>query len=134
MKRRYNINRIKEQRVYDFKMIAKCLGIHQRTIQSWHRKGLMCINERTQRYLVQGIELKRFLGEKQAARKCKLKADEFFCLMCNAATKAKPGSLSFEVTGKRVGKNSVQMIISGKCEKCGKSIYRFSTQNEGNEK
>jgi phage terminase Nu1 subunit (DNA packaging protein) len=134
MKKRYNLGRIKGQRIYDFSMIAKCLGIHQRTVQLWHRQGLRCVNEGSKPCLIHGTELKKFLGEKQASRQCKLKADELYCCKCNKATQAVGNSLKIIETGKRVGTALVQVIVQGKCIICGSNISRLSVENEDESK
>ena len=74
-----------------------------------------------------GEELRRFLAEMRKRRGSPpLKENEYFCLKCRRATKAKSGTELVVPTGKRIGKDArEQFVRQGKCEQCGTEVNRF---------
>ena len=131
MKRRYHISRIRRGRIYDYRTIATILKVHIRTVQSWRRKGMKCINDDARPYLVLGADLISFQNQRQAATKCKLLPKEFFCLKCKTSILADEATLVETVTGKRVGRNKVQVLRKARCPKCGSLVSRLSAKPKG---
>lgn len=130
MKKRYKVNRIVSARMYDFKMISKCLGVNKRTIQIWHKQGKLIVDSSSRPYLVRGADLIAFLLEMQKQRKCPLTAGQFYCLKCQTGRLADPDSIFYEETHHKLGKSAEQIIIHGKCEMCGTPVSRLSSTSD----
>jgi ferredoxin len=130
MKKRYNVNLIVSTRIYDFRMISKRLGVHKRTIQNWHKQGLLIVDTSARPYLVRGSDLKASLHNIQKLRKCLLSADQFYCLKCHTGRLACPESISYEETHHKLGKSAEQVILFGKCDVCGTPVRRFSSKSD----
>jgi len=130
MRRNHNTRRIIGVRPYDFNEVANLFGVHVRTVQRWHKLGMVVVDETSRPFLVVGNELRRFVTKQKNDVKHKLLENEFFCVKCRAGRKVKPGSMTTESTGKRVGKNSQQIILRGICESCGTKLCRFTTDKK----
>ena len=122
----YNIRLIKARRSYSITEMASLLGVDRKTCQRWIKEGLKPIEEGTNPLLFMGESLKRFLKEKKKKRKCKLEKDEFFCMKCHKAVRAKIGSEEIVKTGKKIGKNDAEQLKKiGICEVCNTPVNRF---------
>ena len=76
--------------------------------------------------LIAGSVLKDFIREMREKRKVPLKENEFYCLKCRKARKAKAGSEQTIKTGKSIGKdNREQCKKTGVCEVCGTEMNKF---------
>lgn len=112
-----------------FKEISVKLGVHVRTVQDWHSKGLKVLDESRRPFLVYGESLKSFLDSIQSKRRLKLKPDEFYCVKCRKASKAIPNSVNITDPNRRLGSSYIQLTIEAKCEKCGTKMVLFSSDN-----
>ena len=123
----YDIRRIRRRSTYTISEISCLLGVHIRTVQSWHKDGMTPIEPSDKPLLFLGSELKRYLLRKKQARKCKLEDDQFFCPRCKAARRSLPQTVRIEITMKRIGRSDRLALIRGSCESCGCAVTRFST-------
>lgn len=123
----YNINLITARRSYCVNEIASLLGINRKTCGRWIKCGdLKVIEENVNPLLVMGADLINFIKEKREKRKIHLKENEFFCVKCHKAVKAKIGSEQIIKTGKKIGKDSKEQFKkTGICENCGTKINKF---------
>lgn len=129
-KRTYNIRLIRARRCYTMSEISPLLNVHVRTVQAWHKQGMAPIDPNDKPLLFQGIEIKRFLSNRQKARKCKLKENEFFCPRCKTPTTSLPQGIRIVDTNRIIGKNDVLVLIRGICDICDCKLSRFSTRNK----
>ena len=119
--RHINTRRIKRDYSYLVQEFAECLGVHKNTVRNYIRNGLPVIDDlRPQR--IHGSDGIAFVNEKQARRKCKCAADEFYCLKCRCPRKAVPGSVNL------IPLSKTKLNISGKCERCGTVMYRGGSE------
>lgn len=128
-KRKYNLRLIRLRRTYTISELAKLLGVHARTVQSWHKQGLKPINPDEGRHLFMGSMVREFLRNRQAKRKHPLKEDEFYCPRCHQARQSKLDKIQIVFTKKKMGKHDMQVIIKDQCAVCECGLNRFSTEN-----
>lgn len=123
----YNINLITARRSYCIAEIASLLGRDRKTCGRWIKyEGLRVIEENTNPLLIMGEDLIAFIKKKREKRRISLKENEFFCLKCHKAVRAKTRSEQTIKTGKRIGKdNREQLKKTGVCENCGTKLNRF---------
>jgi hypothetical protein len=123
----YNINLITVRRSYSVNEIASLLGISRRTCGRWIKyEGLRVIEENTNPLLIIGADLIGFMKKKREKRRIPLKENEFFCVKCHKAVRAKIGSEQITKTGKRIGKdNQEQLKKTGICENCQTPLNKF---------
>jgi|GEM_PF-312841 len=77
-------NRIKTHYVYTVWEAAQALGRHRQTVIRWIKdKGLVADRSKVP-WLIQGKDLKQFLGHHRAKSKTKLALHHLFCLGCRA--------------------------------------------------
>jgi DNA-binding transcriptional MerR regulator len=124
----YNLNLIRKKHCYSIKEISKLLGVCKKTVTSWHKKGLITIDENKSNMLFYGEEVYNFLFELTKKRKVKLTDDEFYCVACHKAVNGVPKSRHITLTGKQLGENAKQVIIRAKCEICDNKIRKFSSE------
>ena len=129
-KRNHNIRLIRKRRSYTMSELAELLHVHVRTVQSWHKQGMTPIDPDDRPLLFIGAEVQRFLSQRQQARKCPLKEDEFRCPRCRAARTSRPNDLHIVDTGRRMGKVDVSVMIKGVCTECECQMTRFSTRRK----
>lgn len=120
-------NKIKKNYSYTFLEISRLLNTHIRTVQTWCKIGMEVLDPNSKPFLVLGSELKRFLRARRLNRRIKLQSDQFYCLKCRAARRALPGFTEEVCTHKIIGKDKLQIILSGLCEVCKSKIIKFGT-------
>lgn len=123
----YNTNLITARRSYCVNEIASLLGRDRRTCGRWIKyEGLKTIKENTSPLLIMGYDLINFIKKRREEKKIPLKENEFFCLKCHKAVRAKIGSEQIVKTGKRIGKdNREQLKKTGVCENCETRLNKF---------
>jgi len=78
---------------YTIKELSKDLGVNEKTCLRWIAEGLKIVPGSKKPILIMGSEAKKFLRNKDAKKKVKLKRNEFYCLPCRAPRRAKRGSI-----------------------------------------
>ncbi len=123
----YNHRLIKSKRSYSINEISSRLGINRKTCQRWLKnEGLKVIEKDANYLLIMGADLITFLKNKKAKRKTFLNPDEFFCIKCRKAVRARGGSETTVKTGKRIGKSNLEQFKrTGICGICGSKLNRF---------
>ncbi len=123
----YNLNLITGRRSYCVNEIASLLDIDRKTCGRWIKyEGLKVVEENTSPLLIMGEDLIAFIKKKREKRKIPIKKNEFFCLKCHKAVRAKIGSEQTIKTGKRIGKeNREQLKKIGVCENCETRLNKF---------
>lgn len=125
MTKKYNARLIRARRSYSPKEIAGIFSVDKRTCFRWIGKGLRVMQENTSPLLIMGYEVKKFLKNKRGV-KIRLGEDEYYCLKCRKAVKAKTGSARTVETGKRIGKeNRKQLCKIADCGQCDLKIRKF---------
>lgn len=123
----YNPRLIKAKKSYSISDIASLFGINRKTCHRWLKdEDLKVIERNVNPLLVMGSDLINFIKKKKAKRKVALMEDEFFCMKCRKAVKAKRGSEKIIKTGKRIGKANLEQLKKiGACEVCETKVNRF---------
>lgn len=124
---KYNLHLIKSRRSYSISEISSLFDINRKTCHRWLKnEGLKVIEKNVNPLLVMGMDLIDFLKKKKAEKKVVLGKDEFFCVKCRRAVKAKTESEKTIKTGKKIGKaNLEQFKKTGICEVCETQVNRF---------
>ncbi len=95
---------------YKVKELSRDLGVNEKTCLRSIDDGLKIIPGSKKPILIMGSEVKRFLRNKDAKKKVKLKRNEFYCLACRAPRRAKRGS----ITKLKNKKTALCSVCSGK--------------------
>lgn len=126
MMKRYNYRIIKIHRIYTTTEAAKLLKVHPRTVQNWiGKEGLKAIEPDAVPYLIRGEDLSNFIKNKMHNKKCKLQANQFYCLKCKCAKESKSNKVNVIHTGKKYGSGNEMLSLIGKCSKCGEPIRKY---------
>ena|SRR3989344_3259764 len=123
----YNINLITARRSYTIGEIASLWGISRKTCGRWIKyEGLEPIEKHTSPLLIIGTDLIDFIKKKRREKKIPTKENEFFCVKCHEAVRAKTGSEQIIKTGKMIGRdNREQLKKIGVCENCKTRLNKF---------
>ena len=123
----HSINKIKLRRSYSITEMASLLDVDRKTCHRWIKyEGLQVIEKNVSPVLVMGLELENFLKSRRLKSKIPIKENEFFCMKCHKAVKAKIGSEQTIKTGKRIGKNNQEQFKKiGVCEICQTQLHKF---------
>lgn len=91
MAKRVPFWKIKTHRPYTPFEAAGVLGVHRQTVIRWVRQHGLSADTSKKPWLIEGRDLRTFLGARQTKRKCKLALHTFYCFgcrdACNAAAK-----------------------------------------------
>ena len=82
MARRPSPSRIKTHRVYTAWEAADVLGVHRQTVLRWIKDMGLTADTSSRPWLIEGADLKAFLGQRQAKNRCKLDLHHCYCLGC----------------------------------------------------
>jgi len=116
-KRTYNARLIKRDYSYFVGEIAELFDLHPNAVRRWLKAGLVTLDDRRP-ILIHGSDLIDFLDMRQAARKQKCAADEFFCLRCRRPQHPRFGRVELEI------RSETRLDLSGVCEACGTRMHR----------
>jgi len=130
MRKKLNISLISNRREYSYTEITELFNLHIRTIQAWKTEGLNILEGTKRPILVLGIELKKFLEERQRKYKKPLKRDEFYCTRCNEPRTSVPDKVFEEHSGKMIAHNKELIYKRGVCIKCSCPLFRFSSEDK----
>ena len=85
MAKKFPAHRIKSHRVYDVKEISELLGCHRKTVTRWIGNGDVPANTARKPWLIDGRDLKHFLGVRQARKSWELAPHHCLCFGCQEA-------------------------------------------------
>ncbi len=125
----YRISAIRSNRIYDERMLRKAIGIHPQTFHRWIKDGLPTLPGPLP-YKVLGDDVRIFLEKRRNERCHKLGPNEMYCLSCRAGRHPLPGSIVLEKTRKKLGKNTLQVILHAKCPVCGGKMMQYSSERK----
>lgn len=126
-KRHFQASRVRRRHCYTMAELADLLGAYIRTIQNWHKAGMTPIDETQRPMLFLGSAVRSFLENRRKSRRHTLQPGQMFCLRCQSGRWSEAESLGFEFTGKVVGKDDEQVLVTGKCDSCGAKLVQFGT-------
>ncbi|MGX9352227.1 helix-turn-helix domain-containing protein [Shimia sp. W99] len=84
MAKRFPVSRIKTHRVYTVWEVSDVLVCHRQTVIRWIRRDGLIADMSRKPWLIEGRDLKAFLGAKQTKARCKLALHHCYCLGCKA--------------------------------------------------
>jgi excisionase family DNA binding protein len=116
-KRRYNVRMIKATWPYSVQEIAELLGVHKNAVLRWLREGLQANRDRRP-FLIRGDELARFLSARQAAKRRKCAATEFYCFKCRSPREAYLGIADVVI------ETSSKLRLKALCSVCSTSVNK----------
>ncbi|MEP1536436.1 MAG: helix-turn-helix domain-containing protein [Paracoccaceae bacterium] len=82
MAKKFPVNRIKTHRIYTVWEISDLLGCHRQTVIRWINDQGLISDTSAKPWLIEGRDLKPFLGVRQTSVRCKLAMHHCFCLGC----------------------------------------------------
>ena len=85
MAKKFPVNRIKVHRIYTVWEISDTLGSHRQTVTRWIKLNGLPADTSQKPWLIDGRDLKTFLGARQRKGCCKLALHHCYCLGCKTA-------------------------------------------------
>ena len=82
MPKRVPYRKIKPHRPYTPFEAATVLGAHRQTVIRWVKEQGLAADTNLKPWLIEGHDLRVFLGERQSRRKRKLDIHAFYCFGC----------------------------------------------------
>lgn len=132
MKKRHNLRIIRNKRSYSFRELVDTLGVHIRTVQSWHQLGMPIIEDTSYPFLVLGSDAKQFLKTLSESKKTKLGKDQCYCVACHIAVN--PLNPEIRPNNRKMGKGKESISLFGKCPHCERKVTRFDSREISNMK
>ena len=130
MAKRIKYQHLKNYEFYSTLELAKKLGVSRSTVQYWAHHGLEPVNRTQRRWKFNGKEVKMYRKKINNKFKVKTAPGEVYCPSCRASRRVKVKSIELKLTGRKLGNNLVdQIMIYGKCIKCGNQCTQLSSSN-----
>ncbi|UUV05881.1 helix-turn-helix domain-containing protein [Ruegeria sp. YS9] len=118
MARRPSPARIKTHRVYEVWEAAGALGVHRQTVIRWIRQHGLLADISRKPWLIQGRDLKAFLGQRRNRGKCKLELHHCYCVGCKGP-RAPDGKIADYTQ-----QTATSGLLSALCPTCGNIMNR----------
>lgn len=118
--------RLRDNRTYTIKELARQLEVHSRTVRSWRASGLRPLEEQSKPLYFRGKAAKAFILKRASEAKQSLQPDEFYCPRCRSPRRSDPNAISVLDTGRKLGKKDYSLHVTGVCELCGCPLNRFT--------
>lgn len=116
---------LRAKRSYSTKELAQVLHVHPRTVQEWHKHGLLPLAEKCFPLLFIGQTVRDFLISRRSKRKCKLAPDECYCPKCRRPRLSKMQPFAIEPTGRHLGSGQELVLLRGVCVACSCPMVKF---------
>jgi tRNA(Ile)-lysidine synthase TilS/MesJ len=116
-RRTYNTRLIKRDYAYFISEIADLLKLHRNAVRRWLKSGLPTIDDRKPA-LVYGADLIAYLDSRQASRKQKCEANEFYCCRCRRPQPPRQNRVEVQIH------NRQKLNLSAVCRSCGARMNR----------
>ncbi len=118
MAKRVPYRKIKTHRLYTPYEAALVLGVHRQTVIRWIKDHGLPADTETKPWLIEGRDLRAFLGERQTRRKCCLALHSFYCFGCRDGRTA-AGKMADYVQQTATGG-----MLTAICDTCGTLMYK----------
>ena len=113
MAKRVPYRKIKTHRPYTPYEAAQTLGVHRQTIIRWVNIHGLTADTSSKPWLIEGRDLRAFLGERQSKRKCKLALHSFYCFSC------RDGRMAGSKMADYVQQTATGGMLTAICDTCG---------------
>ena len=130
MGKRVKYQHLKNYKFYTTLELAKLLKVSRSGVKYWSNHGLEPIDRKQRRWKFNGKDVKIYLKEKNNKFKVETAPGEVYCPSCRASRRVKVKSIELKLTGRKLGNNLIdQIMIYGKCIKCGCQCTQLSSAN-----
>ena len=113
MAKKFPAQKIKSHRVYDTWEVAYALGCHKQTVLRWITSGGLHAETTKKPWLIEGKDLKAFLGSRRTKMTAKLALHHCFCLGCKAPREPDGRMADYTQQTPETGR------LTGLCPECG---------------
>ena len=113
MAKRMPYRKIKTHRPYTPFEAALVLGVHRQTVIRWVNDHGLAADTSSKPWLIEGRDLRAFLGERQTRRKCKLALHAFYCFGCRDGRTAAAKMADY------VQQTTAGGMMTAMCDTCG---------------
>ncbi|MEQ9692623.1 helix-turn-helix domain-containing protein [Shimia sp. SDUM112013] len=118
MAKKFPVQRVKVHHVYDVWEVAQLLGCHKQTVIRWiNFKGLAAEKSRKP-WLIEGKDLKAFLGVRQTKTAVKLALHHCYCLGCKSPREPDGKMADYTQQTPETGR------LTGLCHECGSLMHK----------
>lgn len=118
MAKRFPHNRIKVHRVYTVWEVADALGCHKHTVARWIKSTSLAADTTNRPWLIDGRDLKAFLGARQNKVRCKLALHHCYCLGCKEPREPDGKMADYTQQTPDTGR------LTGLCPACGALMHK----------
>jgi excisionase family DNA binding protein len=113
MAKRFRHDRIKRHLVYTVGEAAEALGCHKQTVTRWIGAGKLPADTGKRPWLIDGRDLKGFLGARQTTTRCRLALHHCYCLGCKSPREPFARMADYTQQTPETG------MLAGLCPECG---------------
>ena len=118
MAKKFPLHRIKAHRVYEVWEVAQALGCHKQTVIRWIKERRLVAETSRKPWLIEGKDLKAFLGVRQTKTAAKLALHHCYCLGCKAPREPDGKMADYMQQTPETGR------MTGLCPECGSLMHK----------
>ncbi len=119
MAKKFPVNRIKAHRIYNVWEVSDALGCHKQTVARWIKLNGLPADTNRKPWLIDGRDLKTFLGRKQTKTRIKLALHHCYCLGCKAPREPDGKFADYVQQTPGCGR------LTGLCPECGALMHKI---------
>lgn len=118
MAKKFPAHKIKAHRVYDVWEVAQALGCHKQTVIRWIKAKNLPAETSHKPWLIEGKDLKAFLGARQTKITTKLALHHCYCLGCKSPREPDGKMADYMQQTPDTGR------LTGLCPECGSLMHK----------
>lgn len=118
MARRASAARVKSNRSYTVEEAAYAVGVTERTVRAWIKRGLAAMTSQRPA-LILGYNLKEFVAERRVQKAGPMEIGRFFCLTCKRPRPSALGMVDYQPLSERHGR------LTALCADCEGTCVRI---------
>lgn len=118
MAKKFPVNKLKAHRVYTVWEVSDTLGCHKQTVIRWIKLNGLTADTSQKPWLIDGRDLKAFLGARVSEARCKLALHHCYCLGCKEPREPDGRIADY------VQKTPESGRLTGLCPDCGALMHK----------
>lgn len=124
MAKKFPVHLIKTHWVYTIWEASETLGCHKRTVERWIKQDGLAADTNRRPFIIDGRDLKAFLGARQSKTRCQLALHHCYCLGCKGPREPDGRIADY------VHQTTESGRLTGLCPDCGALMHKIIRRSD----